>query len=260
MSLSTLHRNIAAIFLVTLIAGCATAPTPKDFTDFRQHNPRSILVVPALNNTQSVEAAEFFVSTVSRPFAERGYYVFPAHMVRRVMADDGLDDASMVHAADARRFKQIFGCDSVLFIAIERWDSKYVVLSTTTTVSFVYTLKSCETGETLWVDNTEMAYSPQAGGSGNILADLITQVVVSAIEKGKPNYIPLTQQANLIASTLAGQGLPAGPYRHAEYLQDLDTFPAIPQSAEIAPGSAEIAPQSAETAPPETVVSPPEED
>ena len=260
ITISRMQRNFAAVFIVAFLAGCATAPTPKDYTDFRQDNPRSILVVPALNNTQSVEAAEFFVSTVSRPFAERGYYVFPAHMVRRVMADDGLDDPTLVHAADARRFKQIFGCDSVLFIAIERWDSKYVVISTTTTVSFDYTLKSCDTGETIWADNRSMAYSPNAGSSGNILADLVAQAVVSAIEKGSPNYIPLTQQANFIAATVAGQGLPAGPYRHAEYLQDIEAFPAIPQSAEIAPGSPEVAPQSAETAPPEKVVSPPEED
>jgi hypothetical protein len=221
-------KALIVIFSLSLLAGCASAPEPKDYSSFREESPRSILVVPALNNTQSVEAAEFFVSTVSRPFAERGYYIFPAHMVRRVMGDNGLNDPSLVHAADARRLAQLFGCDAVLYISVERWDSKYVLISTTTTVSFNYTLKSCETGDVLWEDNQALQYSPSAGGSGNIFADLIAQAVVSAVEKGSPNFIPLTQQANGLAAYVPGQGLPAGPYRAEEYLHDHEVFPSLP--------------------------------
>jgi hypothetical protein len=38
------------------------------------------------------------------------------------------------------------------YVDIQQWDSKYVVLSTTTTVKFDYTLKICKSGETLWSD------------------------------------------------------------------------------------------------------------
>ena len=82
-----------------------------------------------------------------------------------------------------------------------------------------------ETGDVLWQDTRAMSYSPQASSSGNPLADLLAQAVVAAIEKGMPNYIPLAQQANMLAASTVGQGLPAGPYREEAYKKDLEAFP-----------------------------------
>lgn len=216
---------VAALAGAALLAACATGPTPKSYAALRAENPRSVMVVPALNSTVNVDAADYFVSTISRPVAERGYYVFPAHMVKGVLEDEGLSDAGLVHQADASRFGSLFGCDTVLFVEIQKWESQYVVISTSTNVAFEYTLKSCRTGQVLWSDHQEMTYSPQASSSGNLLADLLVQAVVSALEKAKPNYMPLTQQANLIATHTLGQGLPAGPYLPAQHQQDRKSFP-----------------------------------
>lgn len=228
MSIVNKIRNIVgvagAIFLLT---ACVTAPTPKNYSTFYNESPRSILVVPALNNTVSVTAADFFVSTVSRPFAERGYYVYPSYMVKRVLEDQGLSDAGLVHSADASRLGALFGCDAVLLVEIQRWDSQYIVISTSTNVQFDYVLKSCKTGEELWRDTQSLTYSPQASNSGNPLADLLVQAIVSAIEKAAPNYIPLTQQANLLASSTPGRGLPAGPYLPTAHGQDRAQYPAV---------------------------------
>lgn len=207
-------RLLAVSAMGAALCACVTIAPPiaKDYSAFNAEEPRSILVVPALNNTVNVQAPDFFVSTISRPFSERGYYVFPAYMIKRVLEADGLADAGLVHGVDARRLESLFGCDSVLFVTIEKWQSQYVVLATQTTVEFNYTLKSCKTGELLWDDIQTMVYSPQADSSGNPLADLIAQAIVAAIEKGAPNYIPLTMQANAAAAGTPGRGLPAGPY------------------------------------------------
>lgn len=225
------------------LAACETVgPQPYDYTAFRAKSPRSIVVLPALNNTTHVEAAEWFVSTVSRPFAERGYYVYPAWMVKRTLEESGLADASLVHGADARRLDPIFDCDAALYIDITRWESQYALIATSTNVSFDYVLRSCETGETLWATTQALSYSPEASSSGNLLADLVAQAVVSAIEKGSPNYIPLAQQANRLAAGTAGRGLPAGPYRPESYGMDLDMFPvpgAVPPAETEAAVNAE---------------------
>jgi hypothetical protein len=219
-----LTTAVAALAFGAVLSGCATAPASKDYSAFRAASPRSILVVPVLNNTLNVPAPEFFLSTVSRPFAERGYYVFPAHMVRRVMEEDGLGDPGLVHKADASRLAPLFGCDSVLYVVIQQWDSKYVLVSTTTTVKFDYALKSCKTGEVLWEDTQSMAYRPQGNSSGNPLADLIAAAVIAAIEKGAPNYMPLTIQANTLAAGVPGRGIPAGPYLPSHYGKDAGVF------------------------------------
>jgi len=217
--------KLGLLIVALALAGCVTPPASKDYTAFRAQNPRSILVVPVLNNTTSLTAQDYFLSTVSAPFAERGYYVFPAHMVKSILEKEGLSDAGLVHSANPIRFGQLFGCDTVLLIDINKWESQYVVLSTTTTVSFRYKLVSCKDGATLWDSNQEIAYSPQASSAGNPLAALIADAIIAALEKAEPNYMPLASQANVQAAAIIGQGLPAGPYR-TEYGQDLDKFPA----------------------------------
>lgn len=227
MRLLRIGVAFAIATLSAALAGCATAPTSKDYTAFRSEAPRSILVVPVLNNSLNVPAPDFFLSTISRPFAERGYYIFPAYMVKRVMEDDGLSDPGLIHNAPAARFGNLFGCDAALLVTIQRWDSKYMLITTQTTVQFDYALKSCKTGSTLWQDSQTMVYSPQSSSSGNPIADLIAQAIMAAVEKGAPNYMPLTMQANALAAGVPGRGLPAGPYLPAQYQKDLTAYPAL---------------------------------
>src|SRR3546814_13298687 len=113
------------------------------------------------------------------------------------MENDGLADASMVHAADPRRLGQIFGTDSILYVTINKWDAQYIVLNTTVEVSFTYTLKSGRKGETLWARDVDMTYSPQASGGG--LGGLSAQEVVVVIEKESLSNLTLPQQANAMA-------------------------------------------------------------
>lgn len=211
-----MSRNIKALLLCVLVlglSGCATQMSKKkDYTDLRTEAPRSILVVPAINRSVEVNAPDYFLSTISRPLAERGYYVFPVHLVKRMMEDDGLNDADMVHAGDPQRMGKMFGSDAVMYITIERWDAQYVVFSTTVTVEMNYVLKSASSGQTLWSNTQKLVYQPQNNNSGGGIAGLIAQAVVAAIAKAAPNYVPLAQQANALAISTKGQGLPAGPY------------------------------------------------
>lgn len=209
--------------MTAAITGCATTGVRKDYASFRHTDPKSVLVVPAINRSVEVNAPDYFLSTIVSPVAERGFYVFPVNIVKRLLEDDGLSDANLVHEADPRRLAEIFGADAILYVTIERWDAKYLVLATRVTVEFTYVLKSGATGEELWRTTEHMAYQPQSSSSGNPLADLIAQAVTAAITKAAPNYMPLTRQANGFAVSRPHQGLPAGPY-HKEYKKDTSQF------------------------------------
>jgi hypothetical protein len=206
----------------SVLGGCVTAPPKPSFTQWRAENPRSILVVPAINKSVDVNAPDYFLATISKPLAERGYYVFPVNMVRSVLADDGLNDANLVHAGDPHRLGELFGADAVMYISIERWDAKYVVLSTKVTVELSYSLKSTHTGQELWKNHQTLIYQPQ-GNSNAGLAGLIADAVAAAITKAAPNYIPLAQQANARAINTKGTGVPAGPHDEL-YLKDQADF------------------------------------
>ncbi len=221
-----MKRLLLLASLASLLSGCVMPPINSgyDYSAFRSADPRSILIVPVVNNSVDIDASDYFLSAISQPVAERGYYVFPVHMVKRVMEADGLADADMVHNADPTRLAALFGADSVLYVSVERWDAQYAVLTTTVTVEFNYVLKDGHTGETLWETDQKIVYQPQTGGSGNLIADLIISAVQAAATKAKPNHMPLARQANGAAVVETHHGLPAGPYRVKEYQLDQERF------------------------------------
>ncbi len=227
------HRRIplaAALVAAALATGCRTVPT-KDYTKFVAAQPRSILVVPVMNRTVSVNAPDYFLSTIPIPLAERGYYVFPVNLVKRLLEDDGLADPGLVHAADPMRLASLFGADAILYITIDRWDAKYVLISTSVTVSFSYVLKDGKTGDTLWETHQTMAYASDDAGGG-----LLGAIINAAITKAAPNYMPLARQANATAMLYPGPGFPAGPYRPEDYKKDYQPpAPGAPAAAPAEP-------------------------
>jgi hypothetical protein len=208
-------RLAPLVALVALLSACATAGPRKDYSKLTAASPRAILVVPVVNRSVNVDAPDYFLSTLPVPLAERGYYVFPVNLVKRVLEDDGLADAALVHGADPMRLCSLFGADAVLFVSIDKWEAKYMVVATRVNVEFEYVLKDGKTGQTLWTERRAMTYSPGDGGGG-----ILGAVINAAIEKASPSYMPLARQANAQAFAWPGPGLPAGPYR-PDYRQDL---------------------------------------
>lgn len=221
-----MNRKIIAVFVSILaiiaVSGCATVPK-KDFGALKSENPRSVLVIPVVNKSVEVNAADYFLSTLSIPIAERGYYVFPVDVVKHLLENDGLADSAMVHSADTMKLCNLFGADSVLYASIEEWDAKYLVLSTSVTVAFDYTIKGCKTGDVLWNHKQKWVYTPQTQNTGHPLGNLIAMAINAAVTKAAPNYMPLARQANAISLKYPdGPGFPAGPY-HADFMKDLET-------------------------------------
>ena len=134
----------------------------KDYTQFREENLRSILIVPVVNSSVNVNASNYILSTIATPVAERGYYTFPINLVKQVMEEDGLSDANMVHAADPTRLGELFGADAILYITIEHWETTYFIIGMTT-VSFTYVLKSGRSGEELWRESSKRLFNPSPG-------------------------------------------------------------------------------------------------
>jgi len=191
----------------TLATGCAQLGTRKDRERLVAANPRSIVIVPVMNKSVDVDAPDYFLSTLAVPLAERGYYVFPVNAVKRLLEDDGLADPGVVHRADPARLGALFGADAILYVTIEKWTAKYLVVSTKVEVEFEYVLKDGRDGAELWRHRERMDYVASSGDS------LIVALVSAALTKASPNYMPLARKANDTAFAWPGPGLPAGPYR-----------------------------------------------
>ncbi len=198
-------------FLMLLATGCATPPQPYDWSAFNAANPRSILVLPVLNNTVDVDAPLYALSTLAIPLGEKGYYVFPVNTVKVVLEQEGLYEGEAVKALGSQSLANLFGADSVLYVEIDQWDAQYAILATTVTVDINYMLDDSD-GNRIWEEDVIMNYTPQQNSSGNPLADLIAAAIVAGITRASPNYIPLMQQANNTAFVTGNRALPNGPY------------------------------------------------
>lgn len=208
-----MKRLISLIFLLSImVSGCATTIPKKDYEKFTAANPSSILIVPVINQSAEVTASDYFLSTVTVPLAERGYYVFPVNLVKRILEDEGLSDSGLVHSAPTEKVCGLFGADSILYVDIKEWNAKYMLLATTVTVQMAYKIKDCKTGDSLWEHEQVMNYTPESVNTGHPLGNLIAMAVTAAVTKAAPNYVPLARQANALAFYPVNTGIPMGPY------------------------------------------------
>ena len=204
-------KALFALLAALLVTGCAT-PVKTDLSAFRAANPRSILVVPAVNKTLNVDAPNYLLTTLTVPLAEKGFYVFPVHTARTVLEQEGFYEGDAIHQQPPQALASLFGADAILYVTINRWDAQYALITTTVTVNFDYRLVSKD-GTELWKANKQMQYAPQNQNAGHPLATLLVAAVTAAMTRADPNYLPLAVMANEQVFNTDATAIPAGPYR-----------------------------------------------
>ena len=189
------YVQFSLALLITFFAmGCQTPPKENPALVARMENVKSILIVPAINESVKVDAPDFLLTTISVPLAELGYYVFPINLTKRILEDSGLADADLVHSASPQKLGELFGADTILYMNIKQWNAKYVVVQTNVTVQIEYQLKDVKTGETLW-EHTQLAQIRSGGDS--LAAMLVESLMYKAMEE--QHSIDAATQTHLLA-------------------------------------------------------------
>jgi hypothetical protein len=205
-------RNVLAsigLFAALGLQGCKSI-TPYDYTNFRAHPPRSILVLPPINESLAIEGTYGYLSTVTFPIAERGYYVFPVAVVDQFMKENGLPSAHEMQEAPLAKMAEVTGADAVLFLDLKEYDSKYHILNSVTRVEVLAKLVDTRTGILLWQGHGIAEEASQ--GSSNIIASLVAAAVTQAINKNSDHAHVVSRQANANLFYPDETGLPYGPY------------------------------------------------
>lgn len=201
---------IRILFVVTLLCLAACATKPYDYTNFRAAKPRSILVLPPINESTEILGTYGYLSTVTQPLAEMGYYVFPVAVVDQFLKENGMPTPGEMHQVPLAKVREVLGADAVMFITLKQYGSKFQLISTVAIVSAVATLVDARTGTVLWEGSATVQQSPDS--SGNILADIIASAITQAINKKTDAAHRVSRTANAQLFTLQGHGLLYGPY------------------------------------------------
>jgi hypothetical protein len=210
-TVSKLILNIFSSVLVLLLAGCAT---PKNYDKFRAANPRSILVLPPKNQSTDIRGTYSFLSTVTMPIAEKGFYIFPVSVIDQMMKENGLPSADEMHQVSLKKIKEIINPDAILYITLEQYGSKFVLLQSQTSVVASGRLVSAVSGDVIWQGRVAKVISSSDGGGGlggMLVSAMVSQAVNSTADHARDVSVIASQELFMTE----GQGLLNGPYKPA---------------------------------------------
>ena len=187
MNWKTALKILAAATGFLVMTGCATKAPSFDYTAYKESRPRSILVLPPLNNTPEVQASYSVLSYATRPLAEAGYYVLPVTLVAEAFKENGMTQAADMHATPADKLRQIFGADAALYVTINKYGTTYQVISSASVVAADAKLVDLKTGKLLWkgsaLASSEEGQNQQGGLAGLLIAAIVKQVMATVLDQ-----------------------------------------------------------------------------
>lgn len=203
---------LAALMFVPACAGTRTEILPA----LLERAPRSILVLPPLDESIETGATYGAYASVAPPLIELGYYVFPPALVDTVMRENGLPDPFDMHQVPLAKLREVFDPDAVMYMKVTDWGTSYQVLNSVTRISIEARLVDAETGVLLWQGRRTMSQSSSSGGGGfvSMLVGAVANQVVTTISD------PSRGIARAANELMLGPGgsLLVGPY-HPQYAE-----------------------------------------
>lgn len=208
MNLALVVRRWAWLAAALVLTGCATTQAPYDYTAFKQSQPRSILVLPPLNNTPAVRATYSMLAQVTHPLSESGYYVIPVALMDDTFRENGIQQAADAHGLPTTKLREIFGADAGLYITMTQYGTKYQVLDSVTVVAAEGRLVDLRTNQVLWTgkamaSTAEQQNQQQGGIAGLLVAAIVKQVMGTLTDQSHP-------MAGLASQRLLRAGRPDG--------------------------------------------------
>lgn len=207
---------LAITFLLSmLLSGCGVTTSQitkgEYYPEVYKNHPRTILVLPARNTTTAVDATDHFRYTITKPLAEKGYYIFPVHLVDAFFKSENISEAEIIRNIPLAKLKEIFNADAVLYVDINAWDTGYAVVSSNVDVGISFSLIDTKTGLEIWQSNA-YAYSYQGLDGNNGLVGLLVSAIAVAVNTGT-DYTKLANVANHHGSAMLPDGIYGRNYK-----------------------------------------------
>lgn len=174
-------KNLSLLALTLILSACVSMPPAADYTAFKASDPKSVVVLPPVNNTPEVVAPYSVMSQLAAPIAESGFYVFPVAVVDQTFKSNGLTVSEDIHAVAPEKLKEIFGADTALYITIEDYGTSYVVISSETRVTVSARLVDLANGIQLWSGAATASSAENQNASSGGLVGMLVQAAVSQI-------------------------------------------------------------------------------
>lgn len=186
------YKTIFAATAVAVLSGCAANKAPSyDYSQYKASNPKSILVLPPVNQTPDIRASYSMLAQVTHPLAESGYYVLPVTLVDETLKENGITEATDAHGLPTTKLQEIFGADAALYITVSKYGTVYQVVDSQTTVTAQAKLVDLKTQQVLWAGSAsastaEQKNQQQGGLAGLLITAIVKQIVGNVTDQSHP--------------------------------------------------------------------------
>ena len=185
MKYSFLSKVVIFCSIIFVGSGCST---PKfDYSNYKQSKPRSILILPPINESVEVAGETAVLSSLVRPVAEAGYYVMPTTLVSETFKQNGYTQSAEIHKLPLNKLDEIFGADAILYVTIKQYGQKYFVVGSSAIVALEARLVDAKSGQEIWngsasANSNENNSGNSAGLVGLLVEAVVTQVIGDAFD------------------------------------------------------------------------------
>ncbi len=214
-------KNYFTITIVAiLLSSCAQSvgiTRGVQYAQMYEEKPTSIVIMPPINQTNSVEAKEFFYTTMYMPLTEKGYYVFSPYLTMEMLQSESAYDSEMFLEGDLGSFKNVLGADAAIFTIIKSWDRNSLLGYLTVGVEYI--LRSTATGETLYHREGLIQVDTSVNGGGGGLVGSLVNMAATAINTAMTDKVVAGRRCNAFVLS----DMPVGKY-DAAFGRDSDVL------------------------------------
>ena len=144
--------NILAAFisLAVFAAGCAAGPHHSLAPEYSSRLPRSVAVLPVLNESVNLKAPDVLRPIVLNKLSMKGYGTPALSSIDGRLLEKEVREAGEVHSLTPQELGSLLGVDAVLYTTITEFNTTFLLAYASMTVGARFELKDSKTGERLW--------------------------------------------------------------------------------------------------------------
>lgn len=174
--------------ILLLLSGCAGNSVLHDYTHYKNHLPKSIIVITPENQSPDINAAPSLLTQINYPLAEAGYYVFPIAVVEETFRQNGVTNAHDIRTINPKKIQEIFGADALLDLQIKDYGTQFQLIDSVTRVTAAAKLIDLKTGAVLWsgsatANSNEQDNSVDLNPISMLVKAVVKQVMASSTNK-----------------------------------------------------------------------------
>lgn len=210
-----MKKIILFALMPLLLASCAQQITKgEQYPKMYEEKPVSIVIMPPINQTQHVEAKDYFYTTMYMPLCEKGYYVFSPLLTMEMFQSESAYDSEQFINADLSKFRDVLGADAAMFTTIKSWKRNNI--GGKLTVGVEYTLRSTKTGETIYHREGLIKVDTSVTGGGGGLLGSIVNLAATAISTATTDKVIAGRRCTAFVLS----DMPVGKYNTEFYDKD----------------------------------------